>query len=220
MLELEIRNYTKAELSEIMGTRPMQSLERKLQRYEIEYTKTGRGESAVFSIHQIRNRFKMYCIEELKYDCKTDFQKLSYFIYYFFNDDEFMAMPDEIKEVRMTANEQPVSRQTIAKYARKLEENNLVLLKSGNYRYYFAYHGTQTMTDKETYSKAWKEYWKRIHDGGYPWEAIGYMRAEYGGIARKQAIPLINGIFNEKIDYICSLVQEQMERQVESKIQP
>lgn len=220
MLELEIRDYTRTELSKIMGPKDNQALERKLERYEIEYAKQGDGKKAIYSIHRMNNLFKMYCVEELKYDCRTNFHKLMYFFYYYFNDDEFLAMPDEVKEQRMTANEQPVSRQTIANYSRKLEKNNLVLLKTGNYIYYFAYQGNRSITDEQTYKKAWREYWKCIHNGGYPWEAIWNMRTEYGGVARKQNIPEVNGIFNEKIEYICSLAQEQIERQVESRIQP
>ena len=36
--------------------------------------------------------------------------------------------------------------------------------------------------------------------------AICNMRVKYGGVARKQAIPEINGIYNEKIEYLCSLI--------------
>jgi hypothetical protein len=40
------------------------------------------------------------------------------------------------------------------------------------------------------------------------------MRANYGGVARKQAIPEINGIYNEKIEYMLSLIQESIENEI------
>ena len=37
---------------------------------------------------------------------------------------------------------------------------------------------------------------------------------KYGGVARKQAIPEINGIYNEKIEYLRSLIQASLENEM------
>ena len=41
------------------------------------------------------------------------------------------------------------------------------------------------------------------------------MRANYGGVARKQAIPEVNGIYNEKIEQMLSCIQKSIENEME-----
>ena len=48
------------------------------------------------------------------------------------------------------------------------------------------------------------------------YEAIDNMRAAHGGVARKQPIPEINGIYNDKIEQMLSYVQESMENEMEA----
>ena len=73
---------------------------------------------------------------------------------------------------------------------------------------------TQKFTDRSGYGKAWREYWSAIHNGVPYYEAIENMRFNYGGIARKQAIPEINGIFNEKIEQMLSYIQVSIENEM------
>lgn len=42
------------------------------------------------------------------------------------------------------------------------------------------------------------------------------MRSKYGGVARKQAIPEINGIYNEQIEYMLSLIYQSIENEIET----
>lgn len=214
---LEIRKYTKAEMTEMFGTRDIQGLRRKLERYNVDCEVSGRGQNAVFTINRINDPFKVYCITELGYDGATDFRKLLYFLYYFFNDEEFMAMPDEVKETRMRAVKHDLSRQTIAGYISKLDRLNMIDRNTNNFIYYFAYKGTQRITDKAEYLKAWHDYWNDIDNGISSWEAICSMRANHGGVARKQAVPEINGIYNEKIEYLLTLIYQAVEDDIEEK---
>ena len=46
------------------------------------------------------------------------------------------------------------------------------------------------------------------------YEAINEMIANYGGVARKQPIPELNGIYNEKIEYLRSLIQQSIENEI------
>ena len=101
---------------------------RKMERYGITFQVNGRGENAVFTIKEIEDPFKIYCITELDFDGRSDFRKALIFYYYFFNDVEFRTMPDEVKEYRMRDQKQDVSRQTIATYISKLDRKNLVAL--------------------------------------------------------------------------------------------
>lgn len=208
---LECKKYSKAEISKILGSNSRQSISRKLERYGVKYQVEGRGENLSFTITDIQDPFKVFCILELEYSPQTDFTKLCNFFWYYFNDEEFMAMPDEVKENRMRQSGFPVSRQTIRGYVSKLEQKDYIYLDSGNYIYYFAYKSEQIMTDEATYKEAWHEYW-RDEEGRDSGERISYMRAKYGGIARKQAIPIQNAIYSAELEYLQRLVVSKLDK--------
>ena len=154
--------YAKPEMTRIFGTKDKQGLDRKLNRYGISYEVCGRGEGAVYKIKSMTDPFKVFAITELGFDANTDFTKLRNFYYHFFEDEVFMAMPDEVKEVRMRKMGQDVSRQTIATYTRRLEANDLINRNTKNFIYYFAYKQEQRMCDHAEYVQAWYEYWDDI----------------------------------------------------------
>lgn len=215
---LELKTYKKPELTEMFGTRSIEGLKRKFYGYGISFEIQGRGENAIFEINAIENEFKIFCITDLHFDANTNFQKVQNFFYHFFQDEEFSAMPDEVKEARMRAWDEDISRQTIANYMQKLERNNLINRYTKNFVYYFAHKGTQRMVKKDEYSQAWKEYWQKRDYGMSNFDAIMEMFADYGGVARKQAIPDINGIYNKEIEYMLSLIQKNMEKDLDKKI--
>lgn len=210
---LELRKYPKAELSEMFGTRDTEGLKRKLTRYGVSFECSGWGQTLTFEIKELADPFKVFCITELGFDGATDFSKVRNFYYYFFNDEEFMAMPDEVKEVRMRAAGYPVSRQTISGYIGKLDAKNMINRNTKNFIYYFAFKETQRIVDREEYGQAWHEYWKDVNGGMPSSAAINNMRSDHGGIAKKQPIPEINGIYNEKIEYMISLIQQSFENE-------
>jgi hypothetical protein len=210
MLEIG-QTYPKPELSRTFGTRDKQGLDRKLTRYGIAFDVCGRGDSSTYTITAITDPFKVFAITELGFDGGTDFTKLRNFYYHFFEDEIFMAMPDEVKEVRMREMGQPVSRQTIANYTQRLEANNLINRHTNNFIYYFAYKQEQRIVDRSEYLQAWFEYWDDIASGLNSFDAIANMRTDHGGVARKQPIPEINGIYNEKIEQMLSYIQQSIE---------
>ena len=210
MLEIG-QTYPKPELSRIFGTRDKQGLERKLTRYGIVFDVCGRGERAAYTINAITDPFKVFAITELGFDGNTDFFKLRNFYYHFFEDEIFMAMPDEVKEAHMREMGQPVSRQTIANYTYRLVANNLINRHTNNFIYYFAYKQEQRIVDRDEYLQAWFEYWDDIASGLNSFDAIANMRTDHGGVARKQPIPEINGIYNEKIERMLSYIQQSIE---------
>lgn len=214
---LELKKYSKPELTEIFGTRGMESLQRKMVRYGITFEVVGRGENAIFNIIEIADPFKLYCITELGFDGRSDFNKVRNFIYYFLNDNEFMAMPDEVKEYRMRKQGQPVSRQTIASYISKLNRKNLIERNTNNFIYYFAYKQEQRIVKRDEYIQAWHEYWADIDMGLFPGTAIERMRDNYGGVARKQAIPEVNGIYKTEVEYLNTLIVESIEKEIEEQ---
>lgn len=207
--------YPKPTLSALFGTKDKEGLERKMARYGIVFSSTGWAEKRLYTIHNITTPFKVFAITELGFDGNTDFTKLRNFYYHFFEDEVFMAMPDEVKEVRMRKMGQDVSRQTIANYTRRLETNNLINRYTKNFIYYFANGGEQRLCDHAEYVEAWHDYWDDIESGLTPYDAIANMRTDHGGVARKQPIPEINGIYNEKIEYMLSLIQQSIESDYE-----
>lgn len=208
---LEGKLYTKAEMVKLLDTQSNQGISRKLDRYGIEYEIWGHGENKVFRIIQIHNKFKVYCITQLKMPAQTDFAKFRNFVYYFLNDDDFCWLPDEIIEIRMQENGRPMSRQTIHSYKRRLEALNLISSIGGEYVYYFASGHKQRIVEKAEYCKAWQEYWAVIRDGCGSSEAIVSMCNRYGGVARKQLKIAINGLEMPVLNELNDLAIEAIE---------
>ena len=211
---LEARKYTKTEMAEILETTDNQGISRKLQRYGVEFERSGRGDKLIFDIKAVPDKFKMYCISELGYDGRIDFRKLREFLYCYINDDEFRAMPDEVKEYRMRADENPISRQTIAKYTFQLKHLDIVNLDSGRYIYYFAFKDIQRVTEHKEYVMAWKQYWENRENEMASIDAISIMIATFGGVARKQAIPEFNAIYYNKIEELNRIILESIENEL------
>ncbi len=215
---LELKSYPIAEMTAMFGGRDPQGLKRKLNNHGVECEITGKGQRSIFRIKAIHMPFRVFCLTEFHTAPNTDFRKMRNFYYYYFNDDEFRAMPDEVKEHRMRENGRPVSRQALAGYTRKLAEHNMILRDSGNYIYYFAYKDTQRIVEKEEYLAAWHEYWYNRENGMESWEAICLMRQKYHGIARKQPVPEINGIYNREIEFMLNAIQTEMENEIDGQI--
>lgn len=210
MLEVG-RTYTKTEMTQILGTKSKQGIDRKLERYGVQFEWSGRGESGTYTITGINDMFKVFAIIELGFDANTDCIKLRNFLYHYFEDEVFMTMPDEVKESMLRKMDKSISRSTIATYTSRLERNNLINRYTKNFMYYFANKDQQRLCEHKEYVEAWYNYWDDIASGLNCYDAIANMRADFGGVARKQPIPEINGIYNEKIEYMLSLVQQSME---------
>ena len=212
---LDFRCYSKDEITEIFHSQNRQTIRRKLQRANVVFEEYGRGNGWYIDIKEIHDPFKIYCMTDLGFTGRTDFYKLRNYYYYFFNDEEFMAMPDEVKEYRLEGKGRKISRQTIAGYTRKLEELDLIHRNTSNFLYYFTCKKKQRFTNRSEYSRAWKEYWSDKENGCNTKDAIINMICNYGGVARKQAIPDINGIYNQEIEYMLSLIQQSIENEIE-----
>lgn len=211
---LELKSYSKEEMVAMFKTKNNQGLQNKLLGYGVMFDVQGTGKDAVYTINNIAYPFKIYCITELDCNGRNDFYKLRNYYYHFFNDEEFSAMPCEVQESRMRLIHKEISRQTIAGYLNKLYNKGMIEKKSGNFIYYFAYKGEQRIVEKAEYIEAWHEYWDKIRSGYNNHEAIYDMICRYGGVARKQEIPMINGIYNKEIEYLCNLIQQDIETEV------
>ena len=202
---LEFKYYKVNELKEMFHINRTSNLERSLNTYGVEFIKSGSGEDTTYTITAINDELKIFCISELGFAPQTDMRKLTYFLYYFLNVEDFVNLPDQAKEQYMNDGDRYVSRQTIARYIQKLINANYVA-RSNDFIYYFVYKGVRKPTDKETYCKAWREYFKDKENGYDSSMAIFNMIANYGGYAQKYAPTEENAIYEDKINYLNELV--------------
>ena len=79
---LELREYTKSELSSILGTSDRQGIRRKLERYNIDFDESGHSNNAVFEIKNFERPFKVFCIIDLGVPAQVDFDKMRDYLYY------------------------------------------------------------------------------------------------------------------------------------------
>lgn len=207
-------SYSKSEMSNMFGTKSKEGLDRKLKRYGVSFAVTGRGERAVYHIRHLADPFKIYAITEMGCDANMDFRKLRNFYYYFFNDEDFRKLPDEMKEQRMREDGKDISRQTIKKYENRLVRMEYIIYLGGqDFVYYFAYKEKRQEATHEEYRKAWQEYWSNKAHMGYE-QAIRLMIFNHGGIAKKQPRPTLNGIYSREIDDMLSLITESIENEI------
>ena len=217
MIMIELKTYTLNELEELIHSNGRQAVERKLKNYDISFQSIGeRAPNIKYTITNIADPFKPYCVFDLGFSPQVDFYKLRHFLYHYFCDDIFMSMPDEVKEHRMRNYEHPISRQTIANYEERLDALGYITVHTTDFIYYFAYQHEQRIVEKAEYCEAWRGYWKMIDDGNFSQDAIYQMIANYGGVARKQAIQERNGIYTNEINYLVSLTADSVEASLQN----
>ncbi|MBQ2824413.1 MAG: hypothetical protein IJF18_07535 [Oscillospiraceae bacterium] len=219
---LEERVYTQEELSEILGTIEVKNIKAKLKRYNVDFTATKVEESYVFDIHRINDKFKVFCILELKFPAQTNFSKLKYFVYYFFNDNDFNLLSHKLmmKKLKEVFGEAP-SRETIDKWVKKLRGQNLFIEDICEYRYFSVDKESYKEISHEEYKKAWNVYWKYVNlhfdDEDYNhYEAIIKMYSVIGGKAVKRPLININGFYNDKIKKLTEYALESIEQEINS----
>ena len=211
---IELRRYTKAELSAIVHADSKQGITRKLDRYGITYTTEGWGDRLCITITAIQNPFKVFCITELDFPAQCDFYKLRNFMFYFFADnDTFRSMPDEVMETLLSEKGKRVSRQTIAGWKHRLDRLGIIHMNQWDYIHYFAFRRHQRMCDHDEYAKAWKEYWDNKRNGMSTYTAIEAMRSKYGGVARKQPRAYVNPFYTDTISVLQNLIYESIEEE-------
>lgn len=206
---LEEKLYKKNDIEELLGTYSRQGVTRKLDRYGIDYEICGRGDYKI-DIKSIPDKFKMFCITELQVSAQTDFDKLKYFLYYFFCNEEFPRLPNDTKQEFMETNGVYVSRQTMTKWINILYDRNWIDI-GGNYRYYFAYNGVIKEADQKKYNNAWKEYFAVSKEYKDCYLAVAHVINQFGGMPKKHPIPDQNAFYSKEIQTLIDLVTESIE---------
>lgn len=184
---LEQKTYTKAEISEIMSVKDKQGITRKLDRLGVQYSTTGRGEACIFEIKEIPDKFKTFCTLEIGFDPRTDFNRLAFFVYMFFNDDDFQIQPFAEMAMRMGEDNNEATRQTLSKWKKRFEENKLFIGR-GEYKYYSVSYGIRKEISKEEYSRAWKAYYDYLVEHPKGVNPFSAMYKLIGGKATKREL--------------------------------
>ena len=208
---LELRKYTYAELSAYLRANRNQTIERKLERYGIEFSGDGYGNAKTYTITAIPYPFKVFCVFDLNFPPQTDFVKLRDFLFYLLGDEVFCGLPMEVMEEYLRMGGHGASRQTISNYIRRLEDNELIHL-GGEYVYYRVYKefGVQThqTITREEYCEAWKIYFDckaRHYDSRASYSC---MYNKFGGVPRKQRKIEGNAFHADELNTLEKMVME------------
>ena len=210
---LEIRKYTKNELSAVLGTNTKQGIDRKLQRYGVEFVSTGRGQNLMYEIHEVPNRFNLYCITEIGMSASVNFEKLKYFCYYLFCDENFADFPIVEMEAIMSEDGVHVSRQAISNWINRLSRIGYIHIDKKTDCVYYAI--TKSEDDKkhykeisqEVYCKGWNLYWSNKNISGT--NAAYKMMYDYvGGHPYKRPKITENIFYSDQIQKLIELVNE------------
>ena len=209
---LELREYKYAEIAKYLHCSSVAGLNKKLNTYDVEYQQKGRGQSSTYIITAINNPFKVFSVFDLDISPQVDFVKLSYFFYELLQD-QYMGLGAEMIEEKLRNTPHPISRQTISKYLRYAESNNLIAIDTFDCVYYRVYkhYGEQVHEEitREEYANAWKYYWHLRNEEG--WDSSPAFTAMYNkfkGAPRKQGKILRNGIYNDLIKWILEVLEK------------
>lgn len=207
---LKIATYTKQELVEIFNTNRMDSIKRSLQRLGFEFTTKGRDSNYTITITSAPSAFKLFAIEELKFDKRTYFDGLELYLQLFFLDEDFRTLPvSQQVNVMKAAHNEEITRQTIANWRKKIIEIGLVHEDSEDCRYYSVKSGDAPFElTKEEYKRYWGNFYKVLSSTGSAAEAWNNMFYEAGGKCCKVNNYQENGFYNETIDTLIQILQK------------
>ena len=210
---LEIRKYTKNELSAVLGTNTKQGIDRKLERYEVEFVSNGWGQNLMYEIQEIKNPFKLYCITEIGMSASVNFEKFKYFCYYIFCDENFANFPIVEMEVIMSEDGIQVSRQTISNWLDRLKTVGYIHIDKKSECVYYAITKTPDgkkhykEVEQERYCKGWNIYWSNKNKLGTN-TAYKKMYDYVGGHPYKHPKITENAFCSEQIQKLVELVNE------------
>lgn len=212
---LECKSYPASEILEYVGAKGNDAAKKKLNRYGVVCFVNGWGKNANFNIVDIPDPFKLYCVFSMGFDPHSDFVKLRNYLFFLLGEDEYCWLPDEPMEEYLKSKGFKITRQTITKYRKRLED--LGYYHSGDFIYYRVEEderGQQhhKQVEKEQYNYAWHLYWDKINNEGWnSGAAFAYMKKAFGGVPRKQAKPEKNGLYNAELNYLLGLVSSSFE---------
>lgn len=209
---LKNRAYSIAEMQELLKSEGKQNIDRKLQRYGIDFSVSGHGKSVVYTINHIPDPFKVYAIVKLGIPAQANFINIRNLYYFLLCAEGFAELPLIEMERIMADNGTPLPRQTITKWINYLEHIDYITFSTENMKYYVI---RKTPTgkkeyreiDADTYKKGWAIYfnWRDKEGSG---NAYARMFNTIGGHPYKKREIVENAVFQEEIDELIEVINE------------
>lgn len=211
---LEVKKYSIAELSTILGSTGKQAIDRKLTRYGIEYTSSGRGSSLTYEITKISDPFKVYCITKLGIPSQANFEKIRNLYYYFFCDEGFADLPLIEMAEYMEAEGVPASRQFVTKWLEYLKEIDYINFDKRECKYYAiekiaANEKICREITREEYGRAWAIYHQHKNTEGCAC-AYALMYNTLPGHPYKKPIYYENAIMFQEIQELIDIILDTL----------
>ena len=211
---LKAKKYAIAELSAILGSAGKQAIDRKLDRYGIEYSSSGWADNRVYEIKHIPDPFKVYCITKLGMPAPADFEKIRNFYYYFFCDEGFADLPLIEMAEYMEAEGVPASRQFITKWLEYLKEIDYINFDKRECKYYAiektaANEKICREITREEYGRAWAIYHQHKYTDGCAC-AYALMYNTLPGHPYKKPIYYENAIMFQEIEELIDIIVDTL----------
>ena len=211
---LELRTYTKNEITGILDTTDRQGVKRKLDGYGVEYTIDGWG-NYTLTITAINDPFRLFCITTLGIPAQADFDKLKTLYYHLFCCPEFATQPYEVmaSKLKEEGEADPPSNKTIGKWVAYLGTIDFVAFDRDDCVYYAIQKGQDGMRNcveisKETYCAGWRIYWEyKAKEGA---DLAYYRMYNYvGGHPCRRPKMKANGIYNKEIEQLIDILEDE-----------
>ena len=209
----EKRNYPLAEMEELLNTSGKQNIDRKLERYGIDFSSDGYGAARIYTIKHIPDPFKVYAIVKLGIPAQANFMKIRNLYYFLFCAEGFSDNPLIEMERIMEAEGIPMARQTITKWLNYLQHLDYITLSADNIKYYVIRKTSigreYNEVDAETYKKGWAIYhhWKMIEGSA---NAYCRMYNTIGGHPYKKPEIVENAILQNEINELIEVINESI----------
>ena len=202
---LELKTYTKAELTAAYKTGRLDYIKRKITAEGYKYTDSGRADNYKMTITELPNnfnQFKRYCIDELKIDYRTNFELLAEFLKRILGQDNFINLQYEEMTRQMNKQGIKINSETVAKYFKMFYDMNWYRDSMVEFKYYiydYTIEASREIT-KEEYAAAWAAFREGTYNSTN--EAVKHLYDVSGTTPKKEPIVELNGIYLEQINKI------------------
>lgn len=220
---LELREYTREELTSIHNTDNLQAIKNKVKRQGYVFEDIGRGKSYKMKIVSMPNAeaaFRLYCIENLGFAAQKDFKPIKVFLELMLQDDEFVNLQQDEQLAILSDYGAAISKPTLISYY-EIIKNKLEWFANVDYIYYVYYSDAKTEGNKyiseELYKKAWKEHHIYLNSKYTKEEqrklkyyikyADFFTNKELYGIPKKRPKMTLNGFYKQQYDELEKLIE-------------
>ena len=211
---LELRTYTKDEITGILGTVDRQGVKRKLDGYGVEYTIEG-WKDYTLTITGINDPFRLFCITTLGIPAQADFDKLKILYYHLFCCPGFATQPYEVMASRLKEDgeKDPPSNKMVSKWVAYLGTIDFFAFDKEDCIYYAIQKGKDGLRNcveisKERYCAGWHIYWEYKAKEGT--DTAYYRMFNYvGGHPYRKPKMKENAIYQKEIEQLIDILNTE-----------